>query len=62
MLSIAVGPRTEEELPSGSQIKTLLQRVGDTLACRKVHEARKRNKTLVVDLLIYASVLYTLLF
>nr|XP_020472304.1 codanin-1 [Monopterus albus] len=35
LLSIAVGPRTEEELPSGSQLKTLLQRVGDTLTCRK---------------------------
>ncbi|XP_051251227.1 codanin-1 [Dicentrarchus labrax] len=35
LLSIAVGPRTDEELPTASQIKTLLQRVGDTLACRK---------------------------
>ncbi|XP_041809480.1 codanin-1 [Chelmon rostratus] len=35
LLSIAVGPRADEELPTGSQIKTLLQRVGDTLACRK---------------------------
>uniref|UniRef100_UPI0037E84750 codanin-1 n=1 Tax=Semicossyphus pulcher TaxID=241346 RepID=UPI0037E84750 len=35
LLSVAVGPRTDEELPSSSQIKTLLQRVGETLACRK---------------------------
>lgn len=34
-LSIAVGPMTDEELPTGPQLKTLLQRVGDTLACRK---------------------------
>ncbi|KAI4804849.1 hypothetical protein KUCAC02_026461 [Chaenocephalus aceratus] len=34
-LSIAVGPMTEEELPTGPQLKTLLQTVGDTLACRK---------------------------
>ncbi|KAM6912224.1 codanin-1 [Xenentodon cancila] len=35
LLSIAVGPRTDEELPTGSQIKTLLHRVEGTLACRK---------------------------
>ncbi|XP_054469557.1 codanin-1 [Anoplopoma fimbria] len=35
LLSIAVGPRTNDELLTGSQVKTLLQRVGDTLACRK---------------------------
>ncbi|TKS86939.1 Codanin-1 [Collichthys lucidus] len=35
LLSVAVGPRTHDELPTRSQIKTLLQRVGDTLACRK---------------------------
>ncbi|XP_069008808.1 codanin-1 [Embiotoca jacksoni] len=35
LLSVAVGPRTDEELPTGSQIKTVLQRVGGTLACRK---------------------------
>nr|XP_019967948.1 PREDICTED: codanin-1-like [Paralichthys olivaceus] len=34
-LSIAVGPRTDGELPTDSQLKTLLHRVGDTLACRK---------------------------
>ncbi|KAK5857706.1 hypothetical protein PBY51_010933 [Eleginops maclovinus] len=34
-LSVAVGPRTDEELPTGPQLQTLLQRVGDTLACRK---------------------------
>lgn len=44
-LSIAVGPMTEEELPTGPQLKTLLQTVGDTLACRKVHGTHKCNKT-----------------
>ncbi|KAL6105341.1 cdan1 [Pungitius sinensis] len=34
-LSIAVGPRTDEELLTGAQAKALLQRVADTLACRK---------------------------
>lgn len=46
LLSIAVGPRTDEELPTGSLIKTLLQRAGDTLACRKVrHTSKKEKKT-----------------
>ncbi|KAF7665801.1 hypothetical protein LDENG_00131560 [Lucifuga dentata] len=35
LLSVAVGPRTDEELPTVSQLQTLLQKVGDTLACRK---------------------------
>ncbi|XP_028994327.1 codanin-1 [Betta splendens] len=35
LLSIAVGPRTDEELPTSSQVKILLQKVGDTLACKK---------------------------
>ncbi|XP_035024683.2 codanin-1 [Hippoglossus stenolepis] len=35
LLSIAVGPRTDGELPTDSQLKTLLHRVGDALACRK---------------------------
>ncbi|XP_041669241.1 codanin-1 isoform X2 [Cheilinus undulatus] len=39
LLSVAVGPRTDEELPTGSQINTLLQRVGETLACRKYSTA-----------------------
>ncbi|XP_047467930.1 codanin-1 [Mugil cephalus] len=34
-LSIAVGPRTDKELPTDSQLETLLHRVGGTLACRK---------------------------
>uniref|UniRef100_A0A3Q3WJ50 Codanin-1 C-terminal domain-containing protein n=1 Tax=Mola mola TaxID=94237 RepID=A0A3Q3WJ50_MOLML len=41
LLSIAVGPRAGDELPTGSHIKMLLQRVGDTLVCRKVRETRK---------------------
>uniref|UniRef100_A0A672J234 Codanin-1 C-terminal domain-containing protein n=1 Tax=Salarias fasciatus TaxID=181472 RepID=A0A672J234_SALFA len=36
VLSVAVGPRTDEELPTGSQLTALLQRVGGTLACRKL--------------------------
>ncbi|KAM6969504.1 codanin-1 [Tautogolabrus adspersus] len=39
LLSVAVGPRTDEELPTGPQIITLLQRVGETLACRKFSTA-----------------------
>ncbi|CAJ1073278.1 codanin-1 isoform X1 [Xyrichtys novacula] len=39
LLSVAVGPRTDEDLPTGSQIQTLLQRVGETLACRKFSTA-----------------------
>ncbi|XP_061896934.1 codanin-1-like [Entelurus aequoreus] len=38
-LSIAVGPRTDEELPSGSQLRKLFQQVGDTLACKKFSTA-----------------------
>ncbi|XP_045919243.1 codanin-1-like [Micropterus dolomieu] len=52
LLSIAVGPRTDEELPTGSQIKMLLQRVGDTLACRKfstvVSEQMLLNSTVLL--------------
>ncbi|XP_056250211.1 codanin-1 [Seriola aureovittata] len=51
-LSIAVGPRTDEELPTGSQLQTLLQRVGDTLACRKfltvVSEQMLLNSTVLL--------------
>ncbi|XP_077418569.1 codanin-1 isoform X2 [Vanacampus margaritifer] len=35
MLSVAVGPRMDEELPSGSRLQTLFQRVRDTLVCKK---------------------------
>ncbi|XP_074548821.1 codanin-1 [Halichoeres trimaculatus] len=35
LLSVAVGPRTDEELPTGPQIQTLLHRVRETLVCRK---------------------------
>lgn len=38
MLSVAVGPRTEEELPSACQVEALLQRLRDTLVCRKVEK------------------------
>lgn len=36
MLSVAVGPRTQEELPTACQVEALLQRLRDTLVCRKV--------------------------
>ncbi|KAG7237992.1 hypothetical protein INR49_031346 [Caranx melampygus] len=52
LLSIAVGPRTDEELPTGSQLQALLQRVGDTLACRKfltvVSEQMLLNSTVLL--------------
>uniref|UniRef100_A0A3P8SSB2 Codanin 1 n=1 Tax=Amphiprion percula TaxID=161767 RepID=A0A3P8SSB2_AMPPE len=54
---IAVGPRTDEELPTVSELQTLLQRVGGTLACRKVNKTYKCNKTtLLLGLLIFASI------
>lgn len=43
-----MGPRTDDELPTGSQIKTLLQRVGDTLVCKKVPETYKCNRQRLV--------------
>ncbi|MEQ2220474.1 hypothetical protein ILYODFUR_005852 [Ilyodon furcidens] len=52
LLSIAVGPRTDEELPTGSQLKILLQRVRDTLECRKfltpVSEQMLQNCTVLL--------------
>lgn len=33
---MGVGPRTEAELPTAPQLRSLLVRVGDSLACRKV--------------------------
>lgn len=38
MLSVAVGPRTEEELPAACQVEALLQRLRDALVCRKVEK------------------------
>ncbi|XP_061599882.1 codanin-1 [Cololabis saira] len=52
LLSVAVGPRTDEELPTGCQIKTLLHRVEGTLACRKfltgVSEQMLLNSTVLL--------------
>nr|XP_040055597.1 codanin-1 isoform X1 [Gasterosteus aculeatus aculeatus] len=45
-LSIAVGPRTNDELLTGSQAKALLQRVADTLACRKFSTATSEQMLL----------------
>uniref|UniRef100_A0A3Q2Y327 Codanin 1 n=1 Tax=Hippocampus comes TaxID=109280 RepID=A0A3Q2Y327_HIPCM len=36
LLSVAVGPRMDEELPSGSRLQTLFRNVRDTLVCKKV--------------------------
>ena len=36
VLSVGVGPRTEAELPTGPELRALLGRVGEALACRKV--------------------------
>ncbi|XP_030211913.1 codanin-1, partial [Gadus morhua] len=35
VLSVGVGPRTEAELPTGPELRALLGRVGEALACRK---------------------------
>ncbi|KAJ3612795.1 hypothetical protein NHX12_019053 [Muraenolepis orangiensis] len=35
VLSVGVGPRTDTELPTVTQLRSLLGKVGDTLACRK---------------------------
>ncbi|XP_054652372.1 codanin-1 isoform X2 [Dunckerocampus dactyliophorus] len=52
LLSIAVGPRTDEELPCGSQLQTLFQQVGDTLDCKKfltaVSEQMLLNSTVLL--------------
>lgn len=49
LLSVAVGPRTEEELPATCQVEALLQRLGDTLVCRKV---QKTGPHKLIDLLL----------
>lgn len=46
LLSVAVGPRTDEELPTGYLIQTLLQRAKSTLTCRKVRRNRKADELL----------------
>ncbi|XP_037550774.1 codanin-1 [Nematolebias whitei] len=57
LLSIAVGPRTDEELPTAPQLKSLLQRARDTLACKKVHSCTAQ--TSVCDALLkHLSVMY----
>ncbi|XP_036006686.1 codanin-1 isoform X1 [Fundulus heteroclitus] len=52
LLSMAVGPRTDEELPTGSQLKMLLHRVRSTLECRKfltaVSEQMLQNCTVLL--------------
>ncbi|XP_068194538.1 codanin-1 [Antennarius striatus] len=52
LLSVAVGPRTDEELPTSAQIKFLLQRVREMLTCRKfstvVSEQMLLNSTVLL--------------
>nr|XP_057913563.1 codanin-1 isoform X2 [Doryrhamphus excisus] len=52
LLSVAVGPRTDEELPRGSQLQRLFQQVGATLACKKfltaVSEQMLLNSTVLL--------------
>ncbi|XP_061651342.1 codanin-1 isoform X1 [Phyllopteryx taeniolatus] len=52
LLSVAAGPRMDEELPSGSQLQTLFWRVGDTLVCKKfltaVSEQMLLNSTVLL--------------
>ncbi|XP_055016299.1 codanin-1 isoform X2 [Boleophthalmus pectinirostris] len=51
-LSIAVGPRTDAELPTSPQLLTLLNKVGETLGCKKfstaVSEQMLLNSTVVL--------------
>uniref|UniRef100_A0A096M541 Codanin 1 n=1 Tax=Poecilia formosa TaxID=48698 RepID=A0A096M541_POEFO len=52
MLSVAAGPRADKELPTGPQLTTLLQRVANTLECRKfltaVSEQMLQNCTVLL--------------
>ncbi|KAK9533940.1 hypothetical protein VZT92_009026 [Zoarces viviparus] len=52
LLSIAVGPRSDEELLTGCQVTTLLQRVVDTLACRKFSTVMSEQMLLNLTVLL----------
>ncbi|XP_068607900.1 codanin-1 [Brachionichthys hirsutus] len=52
LLSVAVGPRTGEELPSGSRIKSLLQRAREMLTCRKFSTAVSEQMLLNATVLL----------
>ncbi|KAM9356166.1 codanin-1 [Pholidichthys leucotaenia] len=52
VLSIAVGPRTDEELPTGLQLQALLKKVGATLACRKLLNAPSEQMLLSSTVLL----------
>lgn len=52
LLSIAVGPRTDEELPTRSQLLILIQRVGATLSCRKFLNAMSEQMLLNCSVLL----------
>lgn len=54
LLSIAVGPRTDVELPAGSQVKALLHRARDTLACRKVRRNRHKSPFFKCELHLFS--------
>ncbi|XP_033844087.2 codanin-1 [Periophthalmus magnuspinnatus] len=58
-LSIAVGPRTEAELPTALQLSSLLNKVGETLGCKKfstaVSEQMLVNSTVVLACKLVSS-------
>lgn len=46
LLSVAVGPRSDEEPPTGYLIQTLLHRTNSTLTCKKVRGKHKADEFL----------------
>uniref|UniRef100_A0A3B4AD38 Codanin-1 C-terminal domain-containing protein n=1 Tax=Periophthalmus magnuspinnatus TaxID=409849 RepID=A0A3B4AD38_9GOBI len=53
-LSIAVGPRTEAELPTALQLSSLLNKVGETLGCKKVFSTAVSEQMLVNSTVVLA--------
>ncbi|XP_076013891.1 codanin-1 isoform X2 [Genypterus blacodes] len=52
LLSVAVGPRTDQEQATVPQLQALLQRVGDTLTCRKFSTAVSEQMLLHTTVLL----------
>ncbi|XP_077395358.1 codanin-1 isoform X2 [Festucalex cinctus] len=52
MLSVAAGPRMDEELPSGSRLQALFQRVRETLVCKKFLTAMSEQMLLNATVLL----------
>uniref|UniRef100_A0A1A7YT42 Codanin 1 n=2 Tax=Iconisemion striatum TaxID=60296 RepID=A0A1A7YT42_9TELE len=52
LLSIAVGPRTDDDLPTSSHLRTLLHRVEGTLTCRKYLTASSEQMLLNCTVLL----------